>query len=211
MSKRKLFSFIYGEATHVAPRAKVIPANTVSTLKSALEIQEEAKNHAERYRKEVVAEIEQLKEQAQREGFEEGFRQWTLQVAKLEEEIAAVRKEMEKLILPVALKAAKKIVNRELEVAPEAIADIVAGTLKAVSQHKQVTIYVNRKDLDILESKRAKLKELFESLEVLSIRERSNVEPGGCIIETEAGIINAQLENRWRILEQAFSTLMKSK
>ena len=37
----------------------------------------------------------------------------------------------------------------------------------------------------------------------------SGIEPGGCIIETEAGIINAQLENQWRSLENAFESFMK--
>ena len=34
---------------------------------------------------------------------------------------------------------------------------------------------------------------------------------GVCIIETEAGIINASLENQWRALESAFEAFMKQK
>ena len=54
-----------------------------------------------------------------------------------------------------------------------------------------------------------KIKKIFERLENLSIQERDDIEPGGCIIETEAGIINAQLENQWRSLEIAFDEFMK--
>lgn len=208
MSK-KFFSFIHGGQVHVAPDAKVIPAAEIATLKSAEEVLADVKVDAERYKKEIVAEIEKLKEQAQREGYEAGFKEWVTRTVKLEEEIKQVRKDIERLILPVALKAAKKIVSKELELSETAIADIVASNLKAVSQHKQIVIYVNRKDLEAVEAQRPRLKQLFEHLEVLSIRERSDIQPGGCVIETEAGIINAQIESRWRILEAAFENMMK--
>lgn len=208
-NKNKFFTLIHGESVHVAPQTKVIPAEAFSTSLDAIEVLEKVKKDAEQYRLEVAAECEKLKEQAQREGFEEGFKKWMDTIARLEEEIAKVRGDMEKVLVPVALKASKKIVGREIEQSPSAIVDIVSNTLKAVSQHKQITIYVNKKDIDALETNRSRIKQLFESLEVLSIRERADITPGGCIIETEAGIINAQLDNQWRILENAFEKLLK--
>jgi type III secretion protein L len=68
---------------------------------------------------------------------------------------------------------------------------------------------VNRKDLSILEANRPKLREIFESLESLAIRERADISSGSCIIETEGGIINALLENQWRVLEKAFENMLK--
>jgi type III secretion protein L len=141
--------------------------------------------------------------------FAEGYQTWVEHIAKLEEEILKVRDDMEKLLVPVALKAAKKIVGREIELSDDTIVDIVSNSLKSVSQHKKITIYVNKKDLDPLEQSRSRLKEIFESLEVLSLRERSDIARGGCVIETEGGIINAQLENQWSALERAFASLMR--
>lgn len=207
----KFFSFIHGDSIHIAPKTKRIPANEISVLQTACEVLENVKRDAEQYKIEVVAESETVKEQAQREGFEEGFQKWVEKIAQLEEEIQKVRKDMEKQVIPVALKAAKKIVNREIELSENVIIDIVSGNLKAVAQHKKVTIYVNKKDFSILEANRTHLRQLFENLEVLSIRERADITPGGCVIETEGGIINAQLDNRWRVLEAAFENLMKAR
>ncbi|MFQ5730266.1 MAG: FliH/SctL family protein, partial [Waddliaceae bacterium] len=81
-------------------------------------------------------------------------------------------------------------------------------SLKSVAQHKKITIYVNKKDWEIVERERAKIKGVFENLEALSIRPQDDIAPGGCVIETERGIINAQLENQWMILEGAFQKLM---
>lgn len=210
MSK-KFLSLIHGDKIRIAPKTKVIPAADFSTLVSAEEVLDKVKEDAIQYKKEVVEEIEILKEQAQREGFEAGFKSWVELIAKLEAEVVKVRGDIERILTPVVLEAAKKIVNKEIELSEKTIVDIVSGTLKSVSQHKKITIYVNKKDIDALEANRTRLKDLFENLEVLSIRPRADIAQGGCVIETEGGIINAQLENRWRILEAAFESLMKSK
>jgi type III secretion protein L len=210
MSK-KFLTLIHGDKVRIAPKTKVIPAAEFSTLVSAREVLDKVKVDASQYKKEVVAEIEILKEQAQHEGFEAGFKAWVELVAKLEAEVEKVRGDMEKILTPVVLEAAKKIVNKEIELSENTIVDIVTGTLKSVSQHKKITIYVNKKDIDALEANRTRLKDVFENLEVLSLRPRADIAQGGCVIETEGGIINAQLENRWRILESAFASLMKSK
>ncbi len=209
--KKKFFSLIHGDSVHAMPETRIIPAAEFSKAVEAYQVLEEVKKDALQYKQEVAEEMEKLKEQAQREGFEEGFKKWVEQIVKVEEEIIKVRKETEKVALPVALKAAKKIVGRELELSENTIVDIVSNSLKAVVTHKRITIYVNKKELESLEKNRQKLKDIFENLEILTFRERSDVEPGGCIIETEGGIINAQLENQWRILENAFDRMMMIK
>ncbi len=210
MSK-KFFSFIKENALHVAPSTKVLPAAEFTTLLNAAEVLELAQKDVENFKIEELEEIEKIKIQAQREGFEAGFKSWAEAVVALEEEIKRVRAEVGKMIAPVALKAAKKIIGREIELSDDAIVDIVSNSLRSVSQHKKITIYVCKKDLEILDKNRKHLKDLFESLESLSIREREDIESGGCVIETEGGIINAQLDNQWRILEKAFENLLKPK
>ncbi len=210
MSKQ-YFSLIHGGSIRVAPKRKVIPKEAIATLIDAQGVLHEVEKDAEQYRIDVAKECELLKEQAQREGFEEGFRHWVEKIAELENEVLQVRQDLEKMLVPVALKAAKKIVGREIELSEDTIVDIVSNSLKSVAQHKRITIYVNKKDLESLERNRPRLKQIFESLEALSLRERADVGPGGSIIETEGGIINAQLDNQWRILETALETVFKKK
>lgn len=116
---------------------------------------------------------------------------------------------MNKLILPLALKAAKKIVTKELETRPETIVDIVLHTLTPVLQSHKITIWVNKADKEILEKEKSRIREKLEQIESLSIHERDDISPGGCIIETEAGIINASIENQWRAIEAAFDKYLK--
>lgn len=204
----KFFSFLHGQSLHIAPETKVVPKNDISILMDARQVLSKAKEDAKKFKEEIVAECEKERTVATKEGFEKGFSEWTEKIVELEEEIQRVRKEMEKVIIPVALKAAKKIVGREIETSEKTVVDIVSSALKGVSQHKKVTIWANKDDLQLLEKEREHLKSMFEKVESLSLRPRDDISSGGCVIETEAGIINAQLENQWLILESAFEKMM---
>ncbi len=211
MAKRngKLFSLIKGGDVHIAPGDKIIPSESIETVCSSQELLDNVRADAEAYRKEIYAEMEKLKEQAEEEGFARGLEQWGDQLALLEQEKGEIHEKMEKVILPVAMKAAKKIVGEEMVTNPDIIANIVASSLKNVAQHRKIVIYVNKNDLETLEKNKSTLKGLFESLGSLTIHDRADIQPGGCVIETEAGIIDARLENQWLKLEKAFEKTLK--
>ncbi len=204
----KFFSLISNAEVRIAPGKKTIPASEFSSLCDANEILETVKMEGAQYRRETALEAEKIKEQAFKEGFHEGLVALNKHLIALDHELAQIRGEVQKKILPLALKAARKIIGEELKIHPDRIVDIVLTSLKPVTQHRKIIIYVNKADLDMIEANRSKIKKIFEHLESLSILERGDIEPGGCIIETEAGIINAQLENQWRALESAFESFM---
>lgn len=210
MSTKKFFTLIYGDQLHVAPKTKVIPSDALSKLVDASEVLDLVKQDALKYRHEVANECEGIKEAAYKDGYEAGYNEWAEQLAEFEKKLESIHQEYRKLVLPIALTAAKKIVGREIELSEDAIVDIVVANLKSVSQHKKITIYVNKKELEIVEKSKPRLRELFENLESMSIRPRDDVAPGGCMIETEVGIINAQMDHRWLALEKAFEKIMKT-
>lgn len=208
---KKFFSLISNKKVHIGPKTRIIPKEDIQELLDGKELLVQIKEDALNYRQQVAEECEKLKEQAVAEGYEEGFKSWLEHIAHLEEEIIKVRKEFEKLLIPIALKAAKKIVGREIELTDDVIVDIVSNALKPVATHKKIVVYVNKKDYQILDQNKPKLKSLFEALETFTLRVRDDITPGSCVIETEVGIINAQLENQWRTLEKAFNNLVQSK
>ena len=205
----KFFSLLKNQDVHLAPNQKVIPADEFSVLQTANDILKKAKKDALDSKKEAEAEAEKTKEQGYQDGFQEGLKSLDAHILALDRELKEIREDVHKKILPLALKAARKIIGEELKLHPDRIVDIVLTALKPVTQHRKIALYVNRVDLDALEKEKPKLKKIFERLDSFSIQERDDVEPGGCMIETEAGIINAQLENQWRALEAAFESFMK--
>ena len=195
---------------HPASNKKVIPQEEFSILMEASEILEKARQNAEEYRIQTEAECQALREVAKKEGYQEGLEQLNANIIGLDQEKKRLRHEMNKLILPLALKAAKKIVAKELETKPETIVDIVLQALSPVLQNHQITIWVNKIDKEILETEKTRLKEKLEQVQSLSIKERDDVAQGGCIIETESGIINASIDNQWRAIESAFDKYLKT-
>jgi type III secretion protein L len=205
----KFFSLITQGDVHTATDEKVIPASEYAILQSASEILEKARADADAHKERTEQECEELKEQAKKEGFDEGLNSFNEHVVHFEQELKKLRHEMNKLILPLALKAAKKIVAKELQLHPDTIVDIVLQALTPVTQNLKITIYVNKAEKEALEAEKPRIKEILEQVQSFSIQERDDIHSGGCIIETESGIINATIENQWRALESAFDKYMK--
>lgn len=200
-----LFSFIRSGTVHTAKPGKVIPKEQFSELMQARDIIHKAQQEAEEYRTDISREADQIKDKARKEGFEEGLNTFNTHLLQFDKQLQLIRMELQKQILPLALKAAKKIVGDQLTLAPETIVEIVIQAIGPVVQNHRFTIYVNKADKDLLEAQRGKIRNLLEQVQTLNIVDRADIPPGGCVIETESGIINATLENQWRALEAAFA------
>lgn len=206
----KLFSlFSFGDV-YAAPHQKIIPAEDFATLLNLQELVDKTEQLAIQFKKDATEEAEKIKEHAFQEGFQEGLHSLNRHIVSLDHELKKIRDDVHKKILPLAIKAARKILGEELKLHPDRIVDIILTSLKPVTQHRKIVLYVNRNDLAEVEANRPKIKALFDHLDSFAIQERDDIEQGGCMIETEAGIINAQLENQWRALELAFESFMKN-
>jgi type III secretion protein L len=205
----KFFSLIYQGEIHTATEEKIIPKEEYSLLLEGKEIIEKAKKDAKDLHANTQEECKELRKQAKEEGFAEGLALFNEQLLFFDSELKKIRHETTQAVIPLALKAAKKIVGKELEIQPETIVNIVIQALGPITQNHRIKIYVNKADRDILEANKSKIRDILEQVESLTILDRPDISPGGCIIETEAGIINATIENQWRSLESAFERYMK--
>jgi type III secretion protein L len=207
--KGSLLTLISGDRVHLSPHQKVIKQTLFSELLEAKELIQRIQIESKQYRLNIAKECEGYKEQAEREGFKQGFEQWLTKIRELEERIEQIKSELEQVMTPLALTAAKKIVGREIELDKEIIVDIVKSHLKAVKQSKRITISVSKEDYFQLDQRKNELKENFEALETFSVRPRDDLSKGSCIIETESGIINATIENQWALIEKVFAKIDK--
>jgi type III secretion protein L len=192
-------------------KEKIIRKEEFEELLSAKQILEKAKEESEKAISEAHAESIAIKEKAYDEGFQEGLNRFNDQMLLFEDKLKVLKHELQKAVLPLVLKATRKIIGAELKQNPDSILSIVMQSIKSVTQAKVIKLYVCKSDLEILESEKDELKKNFENLESFQIEERSDIEPGSCIIETERGILNATLENQYRALERALEAHMKSR
>ncbi len=202
------FKLIKEGSVHSADQ-KIIPKSDFETLITSKELLEKAEAQVKSMIEDAHKECEEIKEKAKLEGFDRGLSKFNEELLIFEEKLKMLRHEMQKAILPLVMKATKKIIGEELKLDSETILSIVLQSIKSISQCKVVKLYVNKKDLDFLGSEKEELKKQFEKLESFQILPREDVDHGGCIIETEKGILNATLENQYRALERALEAHMK--
>ncbi|NGX55877.1 MAG: Yop proteins translocation protein L [Candidatus Anoxychlamydiales bacterium] len=204
----KFFSFSNKEI-HPQINEKIIDSKDFAQLLEIDDLLKEAKEDIKKQKLLCDKDCETLKKEAKKEGFNQGLDKFNKHILKIDKNLKEISKTIEKKIFTIALSAVKKIVGQELEIHPDRIIDIVKQALKPVLQHKKIKIYVNKLDLEILEKEKQKIKDILDSIEYFLIQERDDIQRGGCIIETEAGIINAQLENQFRAIEAAFESFKK--
>jgi type III secretion protein L len=202
------FKLIKEGSVHTG-KEKIIRKSDFEDLISAKDLIEKAKEDAAIIIEEAHKEADAIKEKGKEDGFQEGLNQFSEQMLLFEDKIKILRHELQKAVLPLVLKSAKKIVGEELKQNPESILAIVMQAIKSVIQSKIVKLYVNKIDLEYLETHKEDLKKNFEQLESFEICERNDIEQGGCIIETDRGILNATLENQYRSLERALEAYKK--
>ncbi len=187
---------------------KIIPSEEIEKVITANELLEIIKKEKEEIIKEAEIEAVKTNKKAYFDGYNDGLQQFLNKIPDFEEKLKVIKEDVSNQLLKIALKAAKKIVGKELELHPDRIIDIITQSLKSVMQHHKIKIYVNKDDLNILEKNKQQLKDLLEQVESFTITDRMDIEKGGCVIETEAGIINAQIENLWKAIEKAFKKML---
>ena len=126
----KLFSLLSGKEVRPAPGEKIIDAKEFSVLEKASELLKIAK-------KEIGEETEKAKKEGYEEGFEEGLASLNKHLFALDKELKEIRQSVQEKILPLAIKAARKLLGEELKLHPERIVDIILTSLKPVTQQKK--------------------------------------------------------------------------
>ncbi len=138
------------------------------------------------------------------EGFEKGEHTFFAHLKLFEEKLRELRLEMQRSVLPLVVKTTKKIVAKELEIAPETIVDIVNDAIQPVLTSKVVRIFVRKEDFALIEKEKPHIKALFEAAESFTIGIKEDLELGSCLIETDKGVINSTIDLKIKALESAF-------
>lgn len=187
---------------------KVIPHEMIDTIETAASIIEKASKEA----REIIAaariEADLMLKDAENRGFQEGIKQSAPFADHLREQIATLKMDIQRVALPIALKAAKKIVGEELKLDSGRIVDILLEAIKPIAQCKQIKIIVNPQDLAELEKAKPRLNAALHHADIITLEPRASLESGSAIIESEKGIMNASLNHLWSSLESLFESFI---
>ncbi len=179
-------------------------------------------------------EAEELKEAARKEGYAAGYAQGyadaeadarhklTLEleeerqalrqdVAALLQHIEAARKNlwqrMEPEMLELTLEMAQKVLKQEVEASRTTAVALVQNALRRAADSQTLRVRVHETDLEAVRAAKSDLLMLVDGLQHLEIISDRRVQPGGALVETEAGTIDARMETQIAVLEESMQDL----
>jgi flagellar assembly protein FliH len=156
-------------------------------------------------------EAEQIREQARREGYadgrdaghEQGSAEIALAARALGEAvdgIESLRAELVQAIeydaIQLGLQLAEKILGGARQLPSERILESVQGALRRVTDRRKITVLVNPAELEEVSSAIAELVGPASGVELCDIQPDERVEPGGAIVRTAEGEVDAGVETQ---------------
>ena len=155
---------------------------------------------AERGRQRMLAdartEVKRQIAEATAEGGDEG----QAQAQHMRDEIVGLEsrmlKEVEGEVVRTAIRVAQEILAAELHLREDAIVDIAVTALSAAKTARDINLRVHPRNAGVLRAAKERLVSNLTRAKDLEIREDRRVKQGGVLIETESGVIDAQLETQ---------------
>ncbi len=183
--------------------------------KAAHELEQKAKSK-------LVALIQEAKLKAYEEGREDGFNKGKEEVERLIDRLhtifnAAIDKRKvivestEKQLVDLVMLIARKVVKVISEAERKVVIENIKEALKKVRGETEITIRVNTEDLDLTTKNKKRFISLMENLEQITVEEDNRVDPGGCIVETSFGDIDARISTQLNVLEEKIRELVPIK
>ncbi|MFW6138153.1 MAG: flagellar assembly protein FliH, partial [Spirochaetota bacterium] len=188
----------------------------------AQKITEDARAKTSEIEQEAGKKAEELCQQSRQKGYQEGVGQG---YAKGEEEVkrlidrlhviinAAIdkRKEIidsaERQLIDLVLLVARKVVKAISEEQKSVVLENIREAMKKVRAEAEVTIKVNTSDLELASKHKKEFISAVEGLKNITVEEDSRVDPGGCIIETSFGEVDARVQKQLQIIEEKIREL----
>lgn len=164
---------------------------------------------------EIAAQLQAARQQGYQDGYQDGLvaldsfkqsfaKQMAAQIGQLvssfDEQLTALEHEMAQALAHTATLLARQVVRSELQQRPELVAKVAEEAVNAVLMSaRHIRVHVNPQDQPLVAEGAA------EALAARGARlmASSQVQRGGCLIESDAGSIDARIETRWQQAAQS--------
>lgn len=187
---------------------------------------DEARAEAERTLFDARSKAEAIREEARQQGYAAGAataRQeveaelraiWDRQTFAIKGNIQAIidsiieaREELwhetEQEMVALVLDIARKVIKTEVKQNPEVIVEMIRHAMRRVVDKDSIRIRVSPEDVGVVREQREDLLRILDGIRHLEIDDDRRIGRGGCVIETNAGTIDARVETQFEEVEEA--------
>lgn len=220
IEKQKMIEEAHQAAAQIIEEAKAQAAQiaeegtaNVAELRERAEqeaqtLRETTESETQSLRAEVEASVEQIRAEAVKEGQEEGraagfqegraeaqrvIDRFHVVLAKAIERRHEIIRESEEQVVHLVLSIARKVVKVISESHREVVIANIEQALERLQQKSDVVVRVNMVDLPLVTEQREELLQSAERAGTITIAEDTTIDPGGCVIETDFGEIDARI------------------
>lgn len=154
---------------------------------------------------ECEAECGAMREAAWRAGWADGLIQWQGAVERANQQAESYRASVEPELGRLAVRIASKIIGEIVEADRSRVVNVTREALRSVSRERQLTIRVAPGFGELIESRLDRLRERLAADCVIRVTESVEVDPGGCLLVSELGVIDARIETQLASIERALA------
>lgn len=185
----------------------VIKQRVLSAYDEAKEIVARARQEAARIRSDAGETIQRAKterESERQKGFDEGYQEGlgrlTERILDAEGTKEKILAEAEPQIIRMVMDIAEKVIGRQIE--KGAVVDVVKKSI-AQSVGRKIVVRIHPSDVPTVKEREKELMIGLEQNQSVSVKEDEEIPPGGCIVETEMGTVDARLETQIQAIKKA--------
>lgn len=158
-------------------------------------------------------EAENIKKSAFEEGYRKGIEKSTADIDNFRNELQKfmnARKDVFEYIAPdimeISVNIAKTIIKKELETDPQALFNIIIDVLKTVSKNEpKIVIRVNPQSVQVVKDTIPNITYQYGIESKINIVSDPSIEDGGCVFQTNNGIVDASVDTQLEIIKKALN------
>lgn len=162
-----------------------------------------------------------IKAHAQKQGYDEGyaegfkkgedaareeFQPFLKTIEGLIASLTGFRKDMydkgEREMVEMVVSLAKKVIHFEFSTRDDAVQEMILLAVQSVLDRESMVIKINPTDKGYAESFRPELHHLFGEIKNITFEAHSGVERGGCVVETNFGVVDARIDKLGEQMER---------
>lgn len=142
------------------------------------------------------AQIESSNSSARERGEKRGLKEAESILGQLSDLREATAVELESRFVHLSSEVAKKLLEEEVRAFPHSVLRVARKVLVMVPDASRVNLRAHPADAALLKENKAELVNSLEHATDIDIRSDSSIQRGGLLIQTEAGLIDAQLNTQ---------------
>jgi flagellar assembly protein FliH len=145
---------------------------------------------------------------AAEESISEMLRQLGTLLMGIQESHASFFRAAERQVVDLSLQIAAKVVEREVENMPDLAVRVIRSALEEMDARTAVRVRVNPDDAELLQRRWSSVLPAGVAAERIELQSDERITPGGGVIETTHGSVDAQLETKLEQLGNALWTFV---